>query len=192
VGRRGQLGGEGKAGRLASAGSFRENKVIENKITFWCFQRRILEVVLKRSKPSPAESEFLFAIDPEPATERLTSYGGAAVLVQTLRSLGVAQSVTRHIHIKKRDRGYDEATFVESFVVLNGVVETAWTTSTSCAPTQGWHPCWGMTYPRRGQHGISCMSFMMRAAWTTPSSSAACWERRLIFLVKTRRSAGWG
>ena len=43
------------------------------------------------------------------------------MLIQTLRSLGVAQSVARHIDIKKRDRGYDEATFVESFVVLNGV-----------------------------------------------------------------------
>jgi hypothetical protein len=85
------------------------------------FQSRILKSVLKRSKPSPAESEFLFEIDPEPAAERLTSYGGAAVLIATLRSLGVAQSVARHIHIKKRDRGYDEATFVESFVVLNGV-----------------------------------------------------------------------
>jgi hypothetical protein len=77
--------------------------------------------VRKSAKPSPAESEFLFEIDPEPAAERLTSYGGAAVLVQTLRSLGVAQSVARHVPIKKRDRGYDEATFVESFVVLTGV-----------------------------------------------------------------------
>ena len=77
--------------------------------------------MLKRSKPSPAEGDFLFEIDPEPATERLTSHGGAALLIQTLRSLGVAQSVARHIRIKKRDRGYDEATFVESFVLLNGV-----------------------------------------------------------------------
>ena len=43
------------------------------------------------------------------------------MLIQTLRSLGVAQSVARHIQIKKRNRGFDEATFVESFVVLNGV-----------------------------------------------------------------------
>jgi len=77
--------------------------------------------VLKRSKPSPAEGDFLFEFDPEPAPERLTSYGGAAVLIRTLRSRGVAESVARNIHIKKRDRGYDEATFVESFVVLNGV-----------------------------------------------------------------------
>jgi len=77
--------------------------------------------VPKPPKSSPAEGEFLFEIDPEPAPERLTSYGGAAVLIRTLRSLGVAESVARHIHIKQRQRGYDEATFVESFVLLNGV-----------------------------------------------------------------------
>jgi len=81
----------------------------------------MLKSVLKRSKPSPAEGEFLFEIDPEQAAERLTSCGGVPVLIQTLRSLGVAQSVARHIHIRKRDRGFDEATFVESLVVLNGV-----------------------------------------------------------------------
>ncbi|MDQ2774240.1 MAG: hypothetical protein M3Y57_04830 [Acidobacteriota bacterium] len=77
--------------------------------------------MLKRLKPSPAESDFLFEIDSEPAPERLTSYGGTAVLIRTPRSLGVAQSVAQHVHIKKRDRGYDEATFVESFVVLNSM-----------------------------------------------------------------------
>ena len=77
--------------------------------------------MLKRSKPSLAEGDFLFEFDPEPAPERLTSYGGAAVLIRTLRSLGVAESVARNIHIKKRGRGFDEATFVESFVLLNGV-----------------------------------------------------------------------
>ena len=75
----------------------------------------------KAAEIMPAESEFLFEIDPEPAPERLTSYGGAAVLIRTLRSLGVPQSVARHIHIKQRERGYDEVTFVESFVLLNGV-----------------------------------------------------------------------
>ena len=77
--------------------------------------------MLKRSKTSPAASDFLFEFDPEPAPERLTSYGGAAVLIRTLRSLGVAESVARNIHIKKRDRGFDEASFVESFVLLNSV-----------------------------------------------------------------------
>ena len=85
------------------------------------FEHGILKSVLKRSKPFPAASDFLFGIDPEPAPERLTSYGGAAVLIRTLRWLGVAESVARNIHSKKRERGYDEATFVESFVLLNGV-----------------------------------------------------------------------
>jgi len=62
-------------------------------------------------------------MDPEPAAERLTSFGGAPLLIRTLRSLEVAQSVARHIRIKQRQRGYDEATFVESFVLLNGVGE---------------------------------------------------------------------
>ena len=85
------------------------------------FQFGILETVLKRSKPSPAESDFLFEIDPEPAPERLTSYAGAPLLIRALRWLGVAQSVAQHIHIKKRESGFDEATFVESLVLLNGV-----------------------------------------------------------------------
>src|SRR5712691_3964475 len=75
----------------------------------------------KTPKASPAEADFLFEIDPEPAAERLTSYGGAPLLIRTLRSLEVGQSVARHIKIKQRQRGYEEATFVESFVLLNGV-----------------------------------------------------------------------
>jgi hypothetical protein len=43
------------------------------------------------------------------------------LLIGTLRSLEVAQSVARHMKIKQRQRGYDEATFVESFILLNGV-----------------------------------------------------------------------
>ena len=43
------------------------------------------------------------------------------MLIRTLRCLGVPQSVAQHIHIKQRQRGYDEASFVESFVLLNGV-----------------------------------------------------------------------
>ena len=79
------------------------------------------EHLRKTPKASPAEADFLFEIDPEPAAEKLTSFGGAPLLIRTLRSLEVPQSVARHIKIKQRQRGYDEATFVESFVLLNGV-----------------------------------------------------------------------
>src|SRR5208283_5886898 len=73
----------------------------------------------KLDRPSPTESPLLFAIDPEPTPERLTALGGIPLLVQAFRSLGLPASVQRHVHVKERERGYDEATLVESFVVLN-------------------------------------------------------------------------
>lgn len=42
-------------------------------------------------------------------------------MARAVRSLSVPGSVARHLHIKQRDRGFDEATYIESFVVLNGV-----------------------------------------------------------------------
>lgn len=73
----------------------------------------------KESKPSPTESPLLFEVDPEPASEVLTALGGIPLVVQALRSLGVPASVKQHVQIKARQRGYDEATFIESFVILN-------------------------------------------------------------------------
>jgi len=75
----------------------------------------------KLEKPSPTESDFLFEIDPEPARESLTCWGGVPLLVRAFRSLGLPQSVQRNVHLKQRQRGYDEATVVESFVILNAV-----------------------------------------------------------------------
>ena len=72
----------------------------------------------KPEKASPTESSLLFEIDPEPAPELLTALGGMPLAVQAFRSLGLPASVQRHVRIKERQRGYDEATFVESFVVL--------------------------------------------------------------------------
>src|SRR5271165_716985 len=73
----------------------------------------------KGEKVSPTESPLLFEMDPEPAPEILTALGGVPLVVQAFRSLGLPTSVKRHVHVKERQRGYDEATFVESFVVLN-------------------------------------------------------------------------
>jgi hypothetical protein len=73
----------------------------------------------KLDRPSPTESPMLFEIDPEPARETLTALGGLPLLVQAFRSLGVPASVKRHVQVKERQRGYDEASFVESFVILN-------------------------------------------------------------------------
>ena len=73
------------------------------------------------SKRSPAEGEFLFEIDEEPSEECLTALGGVPLFVRTARSLDVPGSVKRNLGVKQRDRGFDEATYVESFLVLNAV-----------------------------------------------------------------------
>ena len=75
----------------------------------------------KIRKPSPTESPLLFDIDPEPIPETLPALGGVPLLVQTFRSLGLPAQGREHVRIKERERGYDEATMVESFVVLNAV-----------------------------------------------------------------------
>jgi hypothetical protein len=60
-------------------------------------------------------------IDPERIEEQLTAWGGAALLVQAIRSLDVPGSARRHLHLKQRQRGYDEAAYVESLVVLHAL-----------------------------------------------------------------------
>ena len=73
----------------------------------------------KIEKTSPTESPLLFELDPKPAEEMLTSWGGIPLVVQAFRSLGLPGRVKQHVVVKERQRGYDEATFVESFVMLN-------------------------------------------------------------------------
>ena len=82
-------------------------------------QCRCTQGMGKAEKVSPIESPLLFEMDPEQAPEILTALGGIPLVVQTFRSLGLPASVQRHVHVKERQRGYDEATLVESFVVLN-------------------------------------------------------------------------
>lgn len=72
-----------------------------------------------KSKRSPAEGEFLFEIDEQPTEECLTALGGIPLFVRTARSLDVPGSVKRNLALKQRDRGFDEATYIESFLVLN-------------------------------------------------------------------------
>lgn len=75
----------------------------------------------RKRKQSPAEGEFSFQIDPEPLEECVTALGGLPLLLRAIRSLDVPGSVKRNLRVKKRERGFDESTYVESFLVLNGV-----------------------------------------------------------------------
>lgn len=78
-------------------------------------------ILPKKPKKSPAEGELPFEYDWEPAEEVLTAYAGLPLFVRAMRSFDVAQSVKRHLPLKQRDRGFDEATYVESFLVLNAL-----------------------------------------------------------------------
>lgn len=75
----------------------------------------------KKPRRSPAEGDLPFEYDWEPAEEVLTAYGGIPLFVRAVRSLGVPASVKRYLEVKQRQRGFDEATYVESFLVLNAL-----------------------------------------------------------------------
>jgi hypothetical protein len=92
----------------------------------------------KDPKPSPTESPLLFDIDPAPIEETLTALGGIPLGVQAFRSLGLPQSVKEHVGVKERERGYDEGTFVESFVHLNAAGANARRILSVCARTPVW------------------------------------------------------
>jgi hypothetical protein len=74
-----------------------------------------------KQKPSPAEGEFLFQLDPEPLEECVTAYAGIPLFLQAARSLDVPGRVRQYLQIKQRDRGLDEAGYIESFLVLNAL-----------------------------------------------------------------------
>jgi hypothetical protein len=75
----------------------------------------------KKPKRSPAEGELPFEYDWEPAEEVLTAYAGIPLFVRAIRSFNVPASVQQNLHLKQRQRGLDEATYVESFLVLNAL-----------------------------------------------------------------------
>ena len=75
----------------------------------------------RKQKPSPAEGDFLFQLDPEPLEECVTAYAGIPLFPQTLRSLDVPGRVKQHVQTKQRQWGLDEAGYVESLLVLNAL-----------------------------------------------------------------------
>lgn len=70
-------------------------------------------------KISPTEQPLGFEYDEGHAEEQITALAGVPMLVQAFRSLAVGRSVKQHLELKQRQSGFDEATYVESFVILN-------------------------------------------------------------------------
>lgn len=58
------------------------------------------------------EGEFLFEFDREPLEECVTALGGIRLVARAARSLDVPGSVQRHLHLKRRERGFDQASCV--------------------------------------------------------------------------------
>jgi hypothetical protein len=73
----------------------------------------------KEKRISPTELPLAFEIDPEPVKEIWTGRAGITLLVEASRRLGLPESVNRQVKVRLRDRGFDEATMVESFLLLN-------------------------------------------------------------------------
>jgi hypothetical protein len=75
---------------------------------------------MRKKKPwTAAEQSIRYEVDAEPITEKITCLAGIPLLLETSRALGLPESVKRHVRIKERERGLNEASMVEGFLVLN-------------------------------------------------------------------------
>ena len=74
---------------------------------------------MTQKRPSPTQQGLGLEYDEGGTEQSITALAGIPLLVQAFRSLGLPASVQRNVWIKQRERGYDEATYVESFVILN-------------------------------------------------------------------------
>lgn len=68
---------------------------------------------------SPSQQRLGFEYDEGHAEQGLTALAGIPLLLQAFRSLDLPRSVQRNLSIKQRQRGLDEAGYVESFLILN-------------------------------------------------------------------------
>jgi len=68
---------------------------------------------------SEAEMTLLpLEISPEPVKEMLTAFGGLPLVLQTMKTLRVLQSIAQHVGVKQRERGFSEAEMITSLVAL--------------------------------------------------------------------------
>lgn len=71
--------------------------------------------MLKRRQ---AQTRLAFEYESKADEGSVTAYGGLPLVVDTMRALGVTESVQRKVRLEQRSRTFDEATLVESFVML--------------------------------------------------------------------------
>ena len=64
-----------------------------------------------------SETVLPFKLTPNTSTEKLTSFAGLPLFIETFRALGLPQHIQRLVRV--RERGYDETALVESLALLN-------------------------------------------------------------------------
>lgn len=74
---------------------------------------------MKEKPLSPTQQPLGFDYQEGQSEQNLTAWAGIPILLQAFRSLDLPGSVQRHLAIKQRQRGLDEASYVESFLILN-------------------------------------------------------------------------
>ncbi len=101
--------------------------------TQWVLDCCGLGMGLKKQFRGSAEGEFLFEIGDAPTEETLTSFGSLPLFLRTARSLGPDASVQRHLQLKQRRRGLDEAS-VESFLACRRKVRRSYRSKAERSP----------------------------------------------------------
>ncbi len=62
-----------------------------------------------------------FLLDPRPLDEPASPHAGALVISRALRSLKIPELTAANLQLKTRQRGYDEAQFIESILLLQAI-----------------------------------------------------------------------
>src|SRR5512143_1131391 len=62
-----------------------------------------------------------FLLDARPLEEPASPHAGALVISRALRSLKVPELTAANLHLKRRQRGYQEAQFIETVLLLQAV-----------------------------------------------------------------------
>src|SRR5689334_1341225 len=109
-------------------------------------------------RTSPTQQGLGFEYEEGHQEQRITALAGIPLLVQAFRSLGLPASVKRHVRVKQRERGYDEATYVESFVILNAAGGEC-LDDFAHLRQDGVRELIGHDLPSRKQRGSFCTSF---------------------------------
>ena len=69
----------------------------------------------------PLLSKSGFLLDPRPLEEPASPHAGALVISRALRSLKVPELTAANLQLKRRQRGYEEAQFIETVLLLQAV-----------------------------------------------------------------------